>query len=239
MPTRRQVVSATAVAFAPFVSAPSPAHAQATAPFVIKVLGDPTAPVEIREYSSLTCPHCARWHAETLPELKSSYIDTGKAKLVFRDFPLNLQSWLAAAVAHCAGPERFFDFLQVLFEEQPRWAAAPTTRAARSRLETSGLPQMWIDAGRNAQEVESLLSVSGSINALVDLAKLGGQPETATLGCLANFELLDWILEAQQEGRETFDVQATPTIVVAGKPLEGARSAAELAREIDAVLAGG
>lgn len=208
-----------------------------TTSFTVKVLGDPDAPVEIREYSSLTCPHCATWHNETLPTLKETYIDSGQVKLVYRDFPLNLQSWLASAVAHCAGDENFFAFLSVLFAEQARWSSAPTNRAARARLEESGLPQLWIDAGRNAEEVESLLSVAGTVNALVDLAQFGGLAPEHTTRCLADFDLLDWILEAQQEGRERFGVQATPTIVVDGRVLEGARSAEAMSREIEAALA--
>jgi protein-disulfide isomerase len=233
---RRQfVLAAGLVALVPALARPAAAQER----FQVKVLGDPAAPVEIREYSSLTCPHCRSFHMETLPRVKADYIDTGKAKLVYRDFPLDLRAWLASAVAHCAGPERFFTFLGVLYEEQERWATAPTTRAARRRLDEGGLPEMWREAGRNDEEVESLLSVAGTVNTLIDLAQFGGLPPERTKACLANFDLLDWILAAQQEGRQRYDVSSTPTIVVAGDKLVGAQTPAAVGREIEAALGDG
>lgn len=213
--------------------------ARAQGDFEVKVLGDPDAPVEIREYSSLTCPHCATWHTETLPQVKADYIDRGRAKLVYRDFPLDLRAWLASAVAHCAGPDRFFTFLNVLYDEQQRWATAPTNAAARRRLEEGGLVERWRAAGRNEQELQSLRSIAGTVNTLIDIAQFGGLPPERTKSCLANFDLLDWILTAQREGRQRFDVSSTPTIVVAGEKLVGARSADEMARAIEAALGEG
>jgi len=229
------VLTAGLAAVAPWL--PRPAAAQGD--FEVKVLGDPNAPVEIREYSSLTCPHCASWHTDTLPQLRADYIDSGKAKLVYRDFPLDLRAWLAAAVAHCAGPGSFFAFLDVLYDEQERWASAPTDAAARRRLQEGGLAEMWREAGRNAEEVESLLSVAGTVNTLIDLARFGGLAAERSKGCLADFALLDWILAAQQEGRQRYDVNSTPTIVVAGETLVGAQSAEAVARRIEAALGEG
>ena len=233
---RRQfVLTSGLAALAPALVAPAAAQER----FQVKVLGDPAAPVEIREYSSLTCPHCRTFHIDTLPSVKADYIDTGKAKLVYRDFPLDLRAWLASAVAHCAGPDRFFTFLNVLYDEQERWATAPTNRAARERLRDGGLVEMWRAAGRNDQEVESLLSVAGTVNTLIDLAQFGGLPADRTKACLADFDLLDWILTAQQEGRERYDVSSTPTIVVAGDKLVGGQTPEAMAREIEAALGEG
>ena len=74
-----------------------------------KVLGDPNAPVTIIEYASLSCPHCAKFHAERLPWLKESFIETGRAKLEFRDFPLNAPALMGAMLAHCAGSNQYLD----------------------------------------------------------------------------------------------------------------------------------
>ena len=88
------------------------------------VLGDPKAPVTIIEYASLTCPHCAAFDVLTLPDLKKKWIDTGKVKLVFRDFPLDQNAAKAAQIAECAGNDRYFAVLSLLFRGQPQWAAA-------------------------------------------------------------------------------------------------------------------
>jgi len=89
------------------------------------VLGRSDAPLTLIEYASMTCPHCAQFHAEDLPTLKSGYIDTGKLRVVFREFPLDGFALRGAMLARCAGPERFFSFVDVLFKSQRAWAAKP------------------------------------------------------------------------------------------------------------------
>ena len=89
-----------------------------------EVMGKPDAPVTMIEYASLTCPHCAHFEGDIFPQIKSAYIDTGKLRFVFRDFPLDALAARAAMLAHCAGHERFFGFLQVLFANQATWEQA-------------------------------------------------------------------------------------------------------------------
>jgi protein-disulfide isomerase len=112
-----------------------------------QILGDPQAPVTIIEYASLTCPHCAQFHTEVLPELKERYIVPGKVRLIYRDFPLDQRALTAAALAHCAGPDRYFSFLDVLFQTQASWAQADDHVAALKRLgKLGGLSEAQIDA---------------------------------------------------------------------------------------------
>ncbi len=99
-----------------------------------KILGSPEAPVTIIEYASLTCPHCARFHTETLPKLKTDWIDTGKARLVFRDFPLDGAALGAATLAHCAPPDRYFAMLELMFERQREWAVEGEWRERMTQL---------------------------------------------------------------------------------------------------------
>jgi protein-disulfide isomerase len=115
-----------------------------------QVLGNPDAPVTIIEYASLTCPHCAEFHNEVLPELKERYIAPGKVRLIYRDFPLDQTALAAAALAHCAGPERYFSMLDVLFETQSNWARADDPIAALKRLGKLG--------GLNEQEMAACLA---------------------------------------------------------------------------------
>ena len=89
-----------------------------------KVLGNENAPITLIEYASLTCHHCATFHNEVFPKIKSDYIDTGKLKFIYRDFPLDHYALMASMIARCAGNKKFFTFLKVLFKEQPKWTAA-------------------------------------------------------------------------------------------------------------------
>lgn len=113
---------------APVAEAPAPAAPPAADLPAIgadeRIMGDPAAPVTIIEYASLTCPHCAAFHSEILPILKSDYIDAGKVRLVFRNFPLDGLALRASALADCAGENRFFGFLDVLFRTQATWSRA-------------------------------------------------------------------------------------------------------------------
>jgi len=112
-----------------------------------QAIGDPNAPVTIIEYASLTCPHCATFHEDVLPALKERYIAPGKVRLIYRDFPLDERALAAAKVAHCAGPERYFGFIDVLFQTQSSWARAEDHIAALKQLgKLGGLSEQQIDA---------------------------------------------------------------------------------------------
>jgi len=91
-------------------------------PLPENVLGSADAPVTIVEYSSMTCPHCAHFHAEILPTLKAKYVDTGKAKYIIREFPLDNLAAAAAMLARCTDRDRYFPFVDVLYKTQPQWA---------------------------------------------------------------------------------------------------------------------
>lgn len=102
------------------------------------VIGKADAKITIIEYASLTCPHCAAFHADILPAVKADYIDTGKAKLVFRDFPLDNLAFAGAILARCGGPDRYFTFLNVLFAQQRQWATASDPKAALTQIARLG-----------------------------------------------------------------------------------------------------
>jgi protein-disulfide isomerase len=102
------------------------------------VMGNPDAQTVIIEYASLTCPHCARFHADTLPKIKAQYIDTGLVKFIYRDFPLDRVALQAAQVARCMPAERFFGFLDVLYRQQDQWAAGRDANAMVERIKQLG-----------------------------------------------------------------------------------------------------
>lgn len=112
-----------------------------------RVLGDPDAPITIIEYSSLTCPHCATFHAETLPTVKKNWIDSGKARLVYRHFPFDALGMYAALAANCVEGERHFGFIDILMRNQQRWARAQDPRAAIEQMAAlAGVDKASLDA---------------------------------------------------------------------------------------------
>lgn len=129
--TRRQFLKTTALTTAALglVSA-APAWAQSVdedellkpGPLGDKTLGDEAAPVTIIEYASMTCGHCANFHERTWPDLKKDYIETGKVRFIFREFPLDPVASAAFMLARCAPQEKYFDIVDIMFEEQRAWA---------------------------------------------------------------------------------------------------------------------
>lgn len=110
-----------------------------------RVLGRSDAPVTVIEYASFVCPHCADWHNSVLPEFKARFIDTGKARLVFRNLPTAPAevAFAAAAIGRCAAPERYFDVTRSLFAGQAAlftgggeaWFNDAVNASGRSRAE--------------------------------------------------------------------------------------------------------
>lgn len=94
------------------------------------VLGSADAPITIIEYASMTCPHCANFHTGTWPDLKEHWIDTGKVRFIFREFPLDRPGLAAAMLARCGGEDRFFPFIDILFKQQARWSRSSDPMAS-------------------------------------------------------------------------------------------------------------
>ncbi len=117
------VIVATAAAATPAAAAPiSVMKLMAPGPLPDMALGQPTAPVTIVEYASMTCPHCGRSFRETFSTLKTKYIDTGKVYFVFREFPLDQLAFAASMAARCAPKDKFFPIIDALFQQQDSWA---------------------------------------------------------------------------------------------------------------------
>ena len=111
----------------------------------------------VQEWFSLTCTHCARFSREVFPEVESKLIDTGKIRYVFKDFPLDQTALMAAMVARALPPERYVPFVEVLFQNQDRWAfgqddpRVPLARmAALAGMAQSTFDRTIADAGLKA-----------------------------------------------------------------------------------------
>jgi protein-disulfide isomerase len=93
-------------------------------------IGKEDAKITIVEYASMTCPHCRHFHETTLPDLTKNYLDTGKARLILREFPFDPRATAAFMLARCAGDDKYYPMVSVLFQQQEVWATADDAQAA-------------------------------------------------------------------------------------------------------------
>jgi protein-disulfide isomerase len=101
-------------------------------------MGPADAKVVLVEYASLTCPHCASFHTTVLPGIKKEFVDTGKVRYIYRDFPLDRVALGAAMVARCAGRDSFFGFIDTFYATQAQWARASDPISAIANLAKLG-----------------------------------------------------------------------------------------------------
>ncbi len=94
-----------------------------------KVLGPADAPVSVVEYASMSCPHCAHFDETTFDAFKIKYIDSGKVRYVFREFPLNAPAVAVAMLARCAPADKFFDVVHTFFRTQDKWLYGSDVKA--------------------------------------------------------------------------------------------------------------
>jgi protein-disulfide isomerase len=135
--------SSTTGAF-PDAPLPGAANAQTTAAEIDTssipdmVMGSADAPVEIIEYASFTCPHCATFHAGPFKQLKEEYIDTGKVRFVYREVFFDRFGLWASLVARCGGPERYFGIADLIYAGQDEWTRAGDPAAIVEELRKIG-----------------------------------------------------------------------------------------------------
>ena len=113
------------------------------------VIGDDDAPITIIEYASMSCSHCADFHNNTLDTLKKEYVDKGKVKFVFRDFPFNYPALLGSMVVRCIPDEVRYDYMNALFQLQPSWVLrenAKTTQELFKIMQSGGMTKEEFDS---------------------------------------------------------------------------------------------
>jgi protein-disulfide isomerase len=116
-------------------------------------VGSEKAPVTIIEYASMTCPHCAHFSETTFPELQKRYIDTGKVRFIFREFPLDPLAAAGFMLARCAGKDKFLPIVETLFAKQRDWMVQNPVPPLREIAKQFGFTQESFDACLANQKV--------------------------------------------------------------------------------------
>tara|TARA_Y100000994_G_scaffold203726_1_gene175010 strand:- start:55 stop:717 length:663 start_codon:yes stop_codon:yes gene_type:complete len=127
------------------------------------VQGEEDAPIELIEYASFTCPHCATFHADVYPELKINYIDKGLVKFIYREVYFDKYGMWASMIARCAGSDRFFGMTDQIYRKQSDWARAESDLAIVTQLRKIGLL-----AGLNESQLNACLQDGLKLRALVE-----------------------------------------------------------------------
>lgn len=136
----------------------APAHAQSLPPIEAMLaersLGNAGAPVTVIEYFSLTCSHCAAFHRETLPKVKSDLIDAGKLRLVMNDFPLDQPGLLAAMIARALPADRHAAFIDILMRSQAQWVRQSFVEDLAKMAALAGMSRETFDAAMRDEALQ-------------------------------------------------------------------------------------
>ena len=111
-------------------------------------IGSPDAPVTIIEYASMSCSHCADFHNNTLDDLKSEYIDTGKVRFVFRDFPFNYPALAGSMIVGCVPQDVKYQYMNALYKLQNNWIRrehSDTRKELYKIMQSGGMKQEEFD----------------------------------------------------------------------------------------------
>ena len=122
------------------------------------VIGNENAPITIIEYASMSCSHCADFHTNTLGALKEEYVDTGKVRFVFRDFPYNYPALLGSMLVRCIPNDVRYDYMNALFQLQPNWVNrenAKTTQELFKIMQSGGMTKEDFDTCITNVDIEN------------------------------------------------------------------------------------
>ncbi|MBR9838421.1 MAG: DsbA family protein [Rhodobacteraceae bacterium] len=135
---------------------------EAAAPVTDMTLGQADAPVEIIEYGSFTCPHCAAFEENVFPQIKENYIDTGKVKFTFREAYFNKYDMWASLMARCGGEMKYFGIVDMIYSTQNEWARQSSEQGVADAIRKMGL-----QAGIGQEELDACMQDGEQLKALV------------------------------------------------------------------------
>jgi len=130
---------------APTLPSGAAAELMEPGPLGEQAIGNANAPVTIIEYASMTCPHCAQFHEQVYPELKKKYVDTGKVRFIFREFPLDPLAAAGFMLARCGDKDKYFPMIETLFAQQKDWVVQKPLEPLLAIAKQAGFTQETFD----------------------------------------------------------------------------------------------
>lgn len=138
-------------------------------------VGDPNAPIQIQEFFSLTCNHCAAFHTGTYQELKDKYINTGKVYFIYEEFPLNGPALYGSMIARCLPEERYAGFIDILLRNQESWAFSGDFKASlQQNAKLAGMSEEEFETCFNDKELQK--AIAENIKEASDVWKISSTP---------------------------------------------------------------
>ena len=140
-------------------------------------IGPADAKVTVTEFASMTCPHCAAFNAEVFPKIKSAYIDTGKIRYIFREFPLDIKAAAGSMLARCIAKDdagKYFAVIDMLFKQQNDWVIKNTTETLTRIGKQAGLSQDQVDTCLKDQAL--LDKIAADQKYAADILKVNSTP---------------------------------------------------------------
>ena len=125
------------------------------------VIGDKNAPITIIEYASLSCSHCANFHNNTLPDIKKEYVDTGKVRFVFRNFPYDPPSLIGSVILKCVPKDVRYDYMNVLFLLRKNWVVSDNAKS------TQELYKIMQSGGMSKEDFDNCLKRDDLANQII------------------------------------------------------------------------
>jgi protein-disulfide isomerase len=168
-------------------------------------MGNPKAPITLIEYGSRTCPHCAAFDQEGLPELKKDFVDTGKVSYEFRDFPVHAGLDMAPILlGRCVDPQSYFPMLDAMMANQQDFMA-----------KLSGIDQKQAQGMSPSQITVYLAQQLGYL----DFVKARGVPQDKAMACLTDKRAIDGVASRTAAANQQYDISGTPTFILNGSKL--------------------
>ncbi len=125
------------------------------------VIGDKNAPITIIEYASLSCSHCANFHENTLPDIKKEYVDTGKVRFVFRNFPYDPPSLIGSVILKCVPKDVRYDYMNALFLLRKNWVISDNAKS------TQELYKIMQSGGMSKEDFDNCLKRDDLANQII------------------------------------------------------------------------